>query len=114
LRLPAQVAKATITGGSQIYLSDATSSGSSPINVTIGALSAGSIGFSGAPGSEVDLNAANVDLLTQTNADATLKKISTAISNVAADRGALGAVMNRLQSASNVINNQVQNLSAGL
>ena len=105
------VSRATIAGGNSIYLSDATSSGSSPITVSIGTLSASAIGFT--PGlTAVDLTAANVDLLNQTNAQATLTKISTAISNVAADRGTLGAVMNRLQSASNVINNQVQNLSA--
>ncbi len=105
------VSRATITGGNSIYLSDATSSGSSPITVTVGALSASAIGFT--PGlTAVDLTAANVDLLNQTNAQATLTKISSAISNVAADRGTLGAVMNRLQSATNVINNQVQNLSA--
>jgi flagellin len=105
------VARNTIVGGNSIYLSDATSSGSSPIAVTVGSLSASSIGFS-AGLTAVDLTAVNVDLLSQTNAQATLTKISTAISNVAADRGTLGAVMNRLQSASNVINNQVQNLSS--
>jgi flagellin len=105
------VSRATITGGSSIYLSDGTSSGSSPISVTIGTLSAGSIGFS-AGLTAVDLTAADVDLLSQSNAQATLTKITSAISNVAADRGTLGAVMNRLQSASNVINNQVQNLSS--
>ena len=52
------------------------------------------------------------DLTSATNAQAALTDISSAIANVAADRGTLGATMNRLQSASNVISNQVQNLSA--
>jgi len=38
--------------------------------------------------------------------------IDTAIQSVAATRGALGASINRLQSAVNVINNQTQNLTA--
>jgi flagellin len=103
------VAKATVSGGSAVYLSDGTSAGSSPINVVIGNLSASSIGFSSGL-TAVDLTA--VDMTTASNAQAALTKITSAISNVAADRGNLGAVMNRLTSASTVINNQVQNLSA--
>lgn len=56
--------------------------------------------------------AAGTDLLTDTNARAALTQINAAIQTIAADRGALGAVVNRLQSASNVISNQVQNLTS--
>jgi flagellin len=105
------VAKANISGGSDIYLSDGTSAGSIGITATIGNLSGSSIGFT--PGlTAVDLTAAGVDLLSAGNAQTTLTKITDAISNVAADRGNLGAIMNRLTSASTVISNQVQNLSA--
>jgi flagellin len=45
-------------------------------------------------------------------ATAALATIDTAIQSVAATRGALGASINRLQSAVNVINNQTQNLTA--
>ena len=38
--------------------------------------------------------------------------VDSAIANVASIRGAIGAGINRLQSAVNVINNQVQNLTA--
>jgi flagellin len=98
-----QVFTATATS---VYLSDGTSGGSTSIAVTTGALSSSAIGFSGTP-----VNLSSNDLTSATNAQATLAKLTTAIANVAADRGALGAEVNRLQSASNVITNQVQNLT---
>jgi flagellin len=52
------------------------------------------------------------DLLTATDAQAALASIDTAIASVAATRGQIGAVVNRLQSASNVISNQVTNLTS--
>lgn len=51
------------------------------------------------------------DLLTQADATAALTTINSAIQTVAALRGTIGATVNRLQSAANVINNQVQNLT---
>ena len=51
-------------------------------------------------------------LTTDTNAQAALTAINKAIQNVAAQRGQIGAGINRLQSASNVINSQVQNLTS--
>ena len=98
-----QVFTATATS---IYLSDGTSGGSSSITVTTGALSSSAIGFSGTP---VDLS--GDDLTSAANAQTALGDLTTAITNVAADRGALGAETNRLQSASSVITNQVQNLT---
>jgi len=56
--------------------------------------------------------AAGTDLLTATDAQAALTNINAAIQTVAGERGAIGAVVNRLQSASNVISNQVQNLTS--
>jgi flagellin len=50
-------------------------------------------------------------LTTATNAQTALTAINAAIQLVAAQRGQIGAGINRLQSASNVINNQVQNLT---
>ncbi|HTW57894.1 MAG TPA: flagellin [Terriglobales bacterium] len=52
------------------------------------------------------------DLLTQSDAEAALADINTAIATVAETRGQIGAVVNRLNDASNVINNQVQNLTS--
>jgi flagellin len=103
------VAQKVKASGNDVYLSDGTGAGSSPITMTIGSLSATSIGFTGAP---VDLTAAGIDLTSAANAKNALTAITNAISNVAADRGSLGAVTNRLQSASYVISNQIQNLSS--
>ena len=52
------------------------------------------------------------DLLTQSDATAALALINDAVATVAALRGNIGATVNRLQSASNVITNQTQNLTA--
>jgi flagellin len=52
------------------------------------------------------------DLLTQSDAETALAEINTAIASVAATRGQIGAVVNRLQAASNVISNQVTNLTS--
>jgi flagellin len=101
---------ATSTGAAQtsIYLSDSTTQGSSPIDVGIGAISTTSI-TNGGGGNSVNLS--TTDLSTQANAQNALNSINQAIQNVASMRGTLGAGINRLQSASNVINAQVQNLT---
>lgn len=52
------------------------------------------------------------DLLTATDAQSALASIDSAIQAVAALRGSIGASVNRLQSASNVISNQVTNLTS--
>src|SRR5581483_8320223 len=97
----------TSTGAAQtaIYLSDSTAAGSSPIDVGIGAISATSI-TNGSGGSPINLS--TTSLSSQAAAQSALSSINQAIQNVASTRGTLGAGINRLQSASNVINNQVQ------
>jgi flagellin len=52
------------------------------------------------------------DLLTAGDAQTALASIDSAIQQVAALRGSIGASVNRLQSASNVISNQVTNLTS--
>jgi flagellin len=52
------------------------------------------------------------DISTAASAQAALSAISSAIATVAADRGNIGAVINRLQAASSVETNQVQNLTS--
>ena len=52
------------------------------------------------------------DLLTSSDAQAALTLINDAVATIAALRGNIGSTVNRLQSASNVINNQTQNLTA--
>lgn len=51
------------------------------------------------------------NISTAAAAQTALSQINTAIQTIAGLRGAIGAGINRLQSASNVINNQVQNLT---
>jgi len=98
-----QVFTATATS---VYLSDGTSNGSTSIAVTTGALSSSAIGFSG-----TSVSISGDSLTSAANAQTALGDLTSAIANVAADRGALGAEINRLQSASSVISNQVQNLT---
>jgi len=83
-----------------IYLTDAVSN--STIATTVGALSQTALALNGT-------------VLTGTsgaNAQAALTKIDAAIQTVSNDRGSIGAAVNRLQDASNVMNTQVQNLTA--
>ncbi len=52
------------------------------------------------------------DLLTQSDAQSALTLINSAVATIAELRGNIGATVNRLQSASNVISNQTQNLTS--
>jgi flagellin len=88
-----------------VFLSDANSS--SQIGVTVGALASSSI----VNGSST-VNLSGDTLTTATGAQTALTDIDTAVANVAGIRGSIGAGINRLQSAVNVINNQVQNLTS--
>ena len=88
-----------------IFLSDSNSS--SQIAVTVGTLA--STGITNG-GSTANLSTNN--LTTAALAQTALSSINTAIQNVAGIRGSIGAGINRLQSAVNVINNQVQNLTS--
>jgi len=101
----------SVSAPTNIFLSDATSIGSSQISVQIGALTTAGI-TNGSGGSSVNLNAAGADITTQANAQSTLTLVSAAIANIASTRGTLGASVNRLLAASNVLNSQVQNLTS--
>jgi flagellin len=68
--------------------------------------------FTGGADASTSNPAVNNVLTTDSDAQATLGLISSAIASVASLRGDLGANINRLQAASNVISNQVQNLTA--
>ena len=87
-----------------IFLSDGNSAASSSITVQIGVLAASNIGTVSALSSD--------SLLTDTAAQTALSDINTAIAQVAALRGQVGASMNRLQAAGNVMATQVQNLTS--
>jgi flagellin len=80
-----------------IFLSDGGSN--STISTTVAALTAAGLGLAG-------------NLSTSAAAITELALINTAVGTVAGDRGAIGAVINRLESAVNVMNAQLSNLSA--
>jgi flagellin len=88
-----------------IFLTDTV--GSSTIASTGGVLAASSIGTSA-----VDLSADALTGTDGTSAQSALTDINSAISAVAGLRGDIGATINRLQAASSVIDNQVQNLTS--
>ena len=86
-----------------VYLSDSTSVGSSTISVALNQFDSGHMN-----GGSI----ANDDLLSSATAKTALSDINNAIAQVAALRGNIGAGINRLQAATNVMNNQTQNLSS--
>ncbi len=86
-----------------VYLSDGTSTGSSTISSTLGALSSDNM-------NGISLSSDN--LLSSNSAQTALTDINNAIAQVAALRGTLGASMNRLTAAGNVINTQTTNLTS--
>jgi flagellin len=89
-------------GTLSIYLGDGTSAGHSSITVALNQLDSSSLN-----GTSLSTDT----LATQTGAQAALININSAIANVAALRGNIGAGINRLQAATNVVNNQTQNLT---
>jgi flagellin len=99
----------TASPTTNIFLSDSTAVGSSEIAVTIGSLNTSSItNGSGTAG----VNLAATDLNTQGDAQSALILLGQAIANIASVRGNLGAVVNRLTAAGNVLNSQVLNLTS--
>ncbi len=99
----AGTAQASVASATDIYLTDDSANAANTIAVTIGSLA--STSMNGA-------SIASDNLSTQSSAQSALADISTAINDVAALRGTLGASVNRLQSATNVINNNIQNLTS--
>lgn len=85
-----------------VFISDGTTTGAAntQISTTINALSA----------TALSLNTTN--LTTASSAQSALTAINAAITTVSAQRGQIGASVNRLQAASDVIGNQVQNLTS--
>lgn len=97
------VANTTNSNTMNIYLSDSTVAGSESIGVTMGAFSSDNMN---------GISLANDNLSTAANAQTALTDINNAISQVAALRGQIGGVTERLQSANNVISSQTQNLTS--
>ena len=91
---------------STTFISDGTNTTNNTISTNIPALT--SLGLlNGATGS-----ATSFDLTNNTDAQTALTAITGAIDIVSAQRGDIGASINRLTAASNVISSQVQNLTS--
>ena len=93
---------ATAVNTTTTFISDGTQTGASntTIKTSIQALSATTLGLNGS------------SLLTKDGAAAALTLINSAIGTVAAQRGDIGASVNRLTASSNVMTSQVQNLTS--
>ncbi len=94
------------TTTTSVFLSDSSTAGTTTIGVSVSGLSTTALSLhgtslTGTPGATG-----------ATDPEATLSKINTAIATVASDRGTIGAGINRLQAASNVANNGIQNLTS--
>ncbi len=86
-----------------VYLSDSTVTGSSSIGVILGQFSSNNMN---------GISLANDNLQTAASSQTALTDINNAISQVSALRGNIGASVNRLQAAGNVVSNQIQNLTS--
>ncbi|HUI83928.1 MAG TPA: flagellin [Candidatus Binatia bacterium] len=97
------VANTTNASTMDVYLSDSTTAGSSTIGVALATFDSSNMN---------GISIANDNLQTAGAAKTALTDINNAIAQVAALRGSIGAGINRLQAATNVMNNQTQNLSS--
>jgi flagellin len=91
-------------------VSDGTTSGTTTIAATVGALTSASIGTATGGGAGQSLT--GTDLSSQATATTALSEITTAISDVSNQRGAIGANVNQLNAASNVASAEEVNLSS--
>ena len=86
-----------------VFLSDSTPVGSSTIGVTLSQFDSNNMN---------GISLANDNLQTAASSQTALTDINNAISQVSALRGNIGASVNRLQAAGNVISAQIQNLTS--
>ncbi|HEY0161250.1 MAG TPA: flagellin [Edaphobacter sp.] len=93
-----------------IVVSDGTTAGTTTFAETVGVLTKTSVGTTGTAGAGVDLTT-NANL-TATTATAILNSLTTAVGDVAYQRGAIGANINQLNAAQNVADTQQVNLSS--
>jgi flagellin len=93
-----------------IVVSDGTTAGTTTFSEKIGALSKTSVGSTGASAAGQDLTTNAT--LSATSATAILNALTTAVADVAYQRGTIGANINQLNAAENVANAQQVNLSS--
>lgn len=102
---------------SNFVVSDGTTGGTTTIAATVGALSSTSVGVTTTDAAGVITTAAGqsfalLNLTSQASASTALGDITTAISDVSAQRGAIGASINQLNAAANVASSEEVNLSS--
>ena len=111
-----RIGSQTTFNGSSVFTSSTTSiflgSAANSIGVTIGTLSSNGLGISTMAAGSTDFSTDTINLTSTSNAATALTDLTQAVSTVAQDRGTLGATLNRLTAAQNVITNQVTNLTA--
>jgi flagellin len=91
-------------------VSDGTTAGTTTIAATVGALTAGSVGTATGGGAGQSLT--GTTLTSTTNATTALSDVTTAIADIANQRGAIGANINQLNAAANVASSEEVNLSS--
>ncbi len=93
-----------------VFIGDTTNSLSSAASVsfTVGTLSTGGLGLS----TGVTNSGSSISVSIGSSAKTMLGEVNTAITNVATNRGTLGAKMNRLESSTSIMQSQIQNLTA--
>jgi len=94
----------------KVFVSDGTTSGSSTFSETIGVLTTASVGTTSGAGAGADLTASAT--LNATTASGILTTLTSAVQDVAYQRGSIGANINQLSAAANVANTQTVNLSS--
>jgi flagellin len=93
-----------------VFMSDGTTAGTQTLNVNLGEVDASNLGTVG----KTTASISGDSLTSAANAQSALTDINNAISGIAALRGNLGASVNQLTAATNVMNAQVQNLTSGM
>jgi flagellin len=92
-----------------VFVSDGTVSGSSTFSETVGVLTTASVGTTTGGGAGADLTASPA--LSAATAQSILTTLTSAVQDVAYQRGTVGANINQLNAASNVASTQSVNLS---
>jgi len=99
------------SSATSIFVSDGTSSGSTTFSDAIGTLSTASVGTTSGGGG-ADFTSSSVATLSASTASTILTTVTSAIQDVAYQRGTIGADINQLNAASNVASSESENLTS--
>lgn len=98
------------TTAKSFYVTDGTTSGSTTFSDTVGGLSSTSVGL--VSGGTTGQSLSGLSLTSSSGAQTALTDITTAIADVAIQRGSIGADVNQLTAAGNVANTEQVNLQS--